>query len=188
MRPYSVYIPDNYAFGDGICSELRFDPNYQPPFVTTENFQITEEGMRWAVVGEGGTARAADLPYVSVAGKTGTAEYCDEIAWPLGLCRPGNWPAHAWFTAYAPYEDPNILMIGFVYNGGEGSGVALPIVVNTMQEYFRLQNERGENTLEAIPGSTETDTAVPAATAETDDAPANSTSPEDNPDAAGTGP
>ena len=188
IRPYSVYVPDDYAFGDGICSELRFDPNYQPPFIQTENFQIAEEGMRFAVVGAGGTARAADLPYVSVAGKTGTAEYCDEIAWPLGLCRPGNWPAHAWFTAYAPYEDPNILMIAFVYNGGEGSGVALPIVVNTMQEYFRLQNERGENTLEAIPGTTDSDATVPAATAEAATAPANSIVPEDNPDAAETGP
>lgn len=124
--------------------------------------------MRFAVLGEGGTARAANLPYVSVAGKTGTAEYCDEIAWPLGLCVPGNWPAHAWFTAYAPYEDPEILIMAFVYNGGEGSAVALPIVVQTMEAYYRLQNERGENTLEIPPeAALPTDSpAIPAPTTE----------------------
>ena len=61
---------------------------------------------------------------IDVAGKTGTAEYCDDVARPLGLCVPGNWPAHAWFMAYAPLEDPEILIIAFVYNGDEGSLVA----------------------------------------------------------------
>src|SRR5690606_12351147 len=168
IQPYTVFVPDGYAFDQGVCSELQFNETYQPPFVRTENFEIVEEGMRFAVLGEGGTARAANLPYVSVAGKTGTAEYCDEIAWPLGLCVPGNWPAHAWFTAYAPYEDPEILIMAFVYNGGEGSAVALPIVVQTMEAYYRLQNERGENTLEIPPeAALPTDSpAIPAPTTE----------------------
>ena len=139
-REYIVNVPDNYDFADSFCAPIRFDARYRPPFVTTENFSIVQQGMRFTVTN--GTAQTANLPYVMVAGKTGTAEYCDEIARPLGLCRPGNWPAHAWFTAYAPYENPEILIIGFVYNGGEGSAVALPIVVETMEAYFRLQNER----------------------------------------------
>lgn len=89
-----------------------------------------------------GTAQRANLPYVEVAGKTGTAEYCDDIARPLGLCVFGNWPAHAWFGAFAPYENPEIVIIGFVYNGIEGSRFALPVVVEVMEEYFRLKNER----------------------------------------------
>lgn len=147
MRSYTVHIPLNYSFGDSFCSPIRFDPDYRPPFVTTENLRVIQEGMRLAVTN--GTARAANLPYVAVAGKTGTAEYCDEIAGPLGLCRPGNWPAHAWFTAYAPYENPEILIMAFVYNGGEGSAVALPIVVETMEAYLRLKNERGGSSTSA---------------------------------------
>ncbi len=142
MRTYSVWTPQGYTFNDSYCAEIRFDPDYRPPFLTSENLRIVDEGARLAVTN--GTARAANLPFVAVAGKTGTAEYCDEIARPLGLCRPGNWPAHAWFTAWAPYDDPEIIMIAFVYNGGEGSSVALPVVVNTMEAYFRLQNERGQ--------------------------------------------
>jgi hypothetical protein len=143
MRPYTVLVAPDYGFFDSYCNEIRFDPEYRPPFVENEYFDLVEEGMRLTVTN--GTAQSADLPYVAVAGKTGTAEYCDEIARPLGLCVPGNWPAHAWFTAYAPYEDPEILVIAFVYNGGEGSAVALPVVVQTIEAYFRLQNEREQN-------------------------------------------
>lgn len=148
-RVYTVHVPRNYAFDQGYCTPLRFNPDYQPPFVSTENIQYVEDAMRFTVTG--GTAQTANLPYVMVAGKTGTAEYCDDVARALGLCRPGNWPSHAWFTAYAPADNPQtperevpeVLIIAFVYNGGEGSAVALPIVVETMEAYFRLQNARG---------------------------------------------
>lgn len=151
MRTYKVHVPLNYTFNGGVCQPIRFrtaSNPYYPPFVSTANLNLVQEGMRSAVTAEGGTARNADLPFVAVAGKTGTAEYCDDIAAPLNLCVPGQWPAHAWFTAYAPYEDPEIIIIAFVYNGGEGSQVALPIVIKTMEEYFRLKSER-----EAVPGA-----------------------------------
>ena len=82
------------------------------------------------------------LADINVAGKTGTAQYCDNIAQALGLCIFGGWPAHAWFNAYAPYENPEILVIGFIYNGDEGSRNALPVVVETIEAYVRLRNER----------------------------------------------
>jgi penicillin-binding protein 2 len=142
-RPYRIHIPLNYNFNGSVCQPVRFDEGYTPAFVNTENFLIVQEGMRQAVITEGGTARPADLPFVNVAGKTGTAEYCDNIARPLGLCRFGAWPAHAWFVGYAPYENPQIMIIAFVYNGDEGSRVALPIVRETLEAYCRIQESRG---------------------------------------------
>ncbi len=141
LREYRVSVPLNYVFNGRVCNANRFNPDYQPAFVSSANLQIIREGMRQAVTV--GTAQGANLPYVEVAGKTGTAEYCDNIAWPLGLCRFGNWPAHAWFVAFAPYQNPDIAIIAFVYNGQEGSLVALPIVVETLEAYLRLQNQRG---------------------------------------------
>ncbi|MEO1440047.1 MAG: penicillin-binding transpeptidase domain-containing protein [Chloroflexota bacterium] len=138
---YRVHVPINYVFNGNLCDPNRFDQTYQAPFLSDDSLQLTREGMRAAVTV--GTSQGANLSYVETAGKTGTAEYCDDIARPLGLCRPGNWPSHAWYTGYAPYENPEILVIAFAYNGGEGSGVALPVVVKTLEEYFRLQNERG---------------------------------------------
>lgn len=145
FREYIVHIPEFYTFNGRVCDDVRFDPDYLPAFITSESMQIIREGMRSAV--EYGTAASADLPYITVAGKTGTAEYCDNIAWALGLCVPGNWPSHAWFGAFAPFGenlDPEILIVAFVYNGDEGSANAVPIVVNVLEAYYRLRDERGQ--------------------------------------------
>lgn len=77
---------------------------------------------------------------VAVAGKTGTAEYCDNVARALDKCRFGAWPTHAWTLAYAPFEDPEIIILAFAYNGGEGGSVAAPIVARVMQAYFELKS------------------------------------------------
>ena len=145
LHSYRIHIPLNYSFNGSVCQRVRFrgpSEPYIPPFVSEPTLAMVREGMREAVIGEGGTAAPAALPFIEVAGKTGTAEYCDDIARPLNLCVPGQWPAHAWYTGYAPYDDPEIILIAFVYNGGEGSQVALPIVRRTMEEYFRLKQRR----------------------------------------------
>lgn len=145
---YRVHIPYNYTFNGGVCDSLRFDADYLPVFINNDSLEIVRTGMRLAVTQ--GTAQNAALPYVEIAGKTGTAEYCDNIAFPLGLCVPGNWPSHAWFTAYAPYTNPEILVVTFIYNGGQGSENALPVTRNVIEAYYRLKSER-EGT--PLPGS-----------------------------------
>lgn len=142
LRSYQVHVPYGYSFNDSICDQLRFNSNYTPAFFDEKNLNYVRVGMRDAVVL--GTSKGASIDYVAVAGKTGTAEYCDDVAFALDKCEFGNWPDHAWFTAYAPYEDPEILLIAFIYNGDEGSANALPVVKETMEEYFRLKNKRGE--------------------------------------------
>ena len=41
---------------------------------------------------------------------------------------------------YAPYENPEIAVVAFVYNGGEGASVAAPIVRAVMEAYFELKD------------------------------------------------
>jgi len=76
---------------------------------------------------------------IAVAGKTGTAEFCDDVALKANLCRFGAWPTHSWTLAYAPFDDPEIVIMAFAYNGGEGASVAAPIVGRVMQAYFELK-------------------------------------------------
>lgn len=99
-----------------------------------------KQGMRDVVVS--GTAsevfKGTDLQLQS-AGKTGTAEYCDNVAQAKNLCKPEAWPTHAWYTGYAPYDNPEIVVTAFVYNGGEGASVAAPIVQKVLQAYFDLK-------------------------------------------------
>ncbi len=82
--------------------------------------------MMLSVVNDG-TGTRARIPGVQVAGKTGTAEH-------------GNGqPAHAWFTAFAPADDPKIAVAVLVENGGKygaeagGGSVAAPIAKKVIQ-------------------------------------------------------
>ena len=101
--------------------------------------QSIQQGMRLAATDPSGTLNNTysfeDYP-IAVAGKTGTAEYCDDVANSLNRCTFGNWPTHSWTVAYAPYDDPEVVILAFTYNGGEGGSVAAPIVKLVMDAYF----------------------------------------------------
>ena len=150
MRQYSVFVPEDYPFNGSLCDARFWNPDYAPAFISSENMELVRRGMRDVV--SFGTANpeyngrptdiTAMLNGVASAGKTGTAEYCDNIAGPLGRCIQGAWPSHAWYVGYMPYEQPEILVAAFVYNGDEGSANALPIVARVLQAYQQLQFER----------------------------------------------
>jgi len=101
---------------------------------------LVQEGMRLVVEDEEGTAHDyAQLEGISSGGKTGTGEFCDDTAFRRGLCIPGNWPTHSWYTAFAPFENPEIVVVAFVYNGGEGAVTSGPIVQQVLEAYFQLK-------------------------------------------------
>jgi penicillin-binding protein 2 len=123
-----------------IVREVRdVDGNLVRPFeaelirkvpISAETVATIKEGLRGAVAY--GTALGANLPGISVAGKTGTAEYPGPRDWE------GHLPTHAWFTAYAPSDDPEIALVVFVEGGGEGSTVAVPIAAEILSYYFNV--------------------------------------------------
>jgi len=130
--------------------DITKDPKiavYDENLFTTGEYKVVEpwvvdlakQGMRM-VTQSGGTA---DIPFtgetIPSAGKTGTAEYCDNVAQSKNLCQPGNWPTHSWYVGYAPYDDPEIAVVAFVYNGGEGASVSGPIVRQVLDAYFELK-------------------------------------------------
>lgn len=78
-------------------------------------WRIIREGMTLAVQDPAGTAGAAKVAGLSVAGKTGSAE------------DPPRLKTHAWFSCFAPVEDPQIVVLVFVEQGGGGGAVAAPI-------------------------------------------------------------
>lgn len=109
--------------------------------VQPESIQAVREGTRLAVTANlfGTLNDLFDEFPIAVAGKTGTAEYCDDVARAADRCNFGAWPTHSWTLAYAPYEDPEIIVIAFAYNGGEGASVAGPMVARMIKSYFEIK-------------------------------------------------
>jgi penicillin-binding protein 2 len=101
-----------------------------------------QAGMRLAVSDPNGTLNHnfsfQDYP-IAVAGKTGTAEFCDDVAMAKNQCTRGNWPSHGWTVAYAPYDNPEIVVLVFMYNAGEGGRVVAGTVRDIMTAYFDLK-------------------------------------------------
>jgi penicillin-binding protein 2 len=96
------------------------------------------------VAGPGGTAHGINIPGVAAAGKTGTAEFFIDRNKDRLPDRDseGNLPTHAWFIGFAPYENPEIALVVFVFGGGEGSATAVPIANEILNYYFSQDKER----------------------------------------------
>jgi peptidoglycan glycosyltransferase len=84
------------------------------------------KNMMVAVV-QRGTGTSAQLPGVTVAGKTGTATN------PFGA-------PHSWFVCFAPAENPRVAVAIVVENAGYGAAVAAPIARDVLR--VALQNVR----------------------------------------------
>jgi len=127
------------------CDKGYCDKTGNIKIVEPSTVEAVRTGTRLAVTEDPlGTLHAVfteDYPLpIAVAGKTGTAEYCDDVASKANQCQFGSWPTHAWTLAYAPYEDPEIIILAFAYHGSEGGTVAAPIVARVMQAYFELKS------------------------------------------------
>lgn len=92
--------------------------------ISEEKIKIVREGLK-LVPTDGGTAWPFFTFPISSAGKTGTAEYGD----------PKD-KTHAWYTSFAPIDNPKIVLTVLVEGGGEGSSVAAPISKETYRYFF----------------------------------------------------
>ncbi len=101
--------------------------------VNGEYLALIREGMEGAVA-HGTATRRGQIEGVRIAGKTGTAQFCDDIMCGVGF----DQAQHAWYAAFAPMEEPEISVVAFLYNGGEGSITAVPVARDILAHYFGL--------------------------------------------------
>ncbi len=92
--------------------------------IPLQELKLIKSGLE-KVSKDGGTAWPFFTFPLSTAGKTGTAEYGD----------PKN-KTHAWYTSYAPADDPKIALTVLIEGGGEGSSVAAPVAKEIYRWYF----------------------------------------------------
>jgi penicillin-binding protein 2 len=130
--------------GYKVVPHLLKNAKLPPP----EHVPIDEKALRtvrggmWAVVNEpGGTAYgSARLPGVEIAGKSGTVQV---IAYAQRLNTrnlPFKYRDHAWFTSFAPAENPRLVVTVFAEHGGGGSRVAAPIAQAIYAKYFGIDH------------------------------------------------
>lgn len=120
---YPPYIIDSYLLGrDTIQGPRRVAPMEVP--LAKETLSAVQQGM-WEVVNmPDGSGRRAALPTIDVAGKTGSAA--------LGP------RTYAWFAAYAPFDDPGLVIVVVVEDATTGGVDAAPIAQQGFAAYFAV--------------------------------------------------
>ncbi len=122
---YQPYLVESILNGDGteFMKPERVEGKHID--VSQRTIDYMREGMS-ATTQEGGTAAYFRSLPKKVAGKTGTAEN------PHGR-------DHGLFVAYGPVENPELVVVAIVEQGGYGSTAAGPIVYKAFEEFFRGQ-------------------------------------------------
>lgn len=116
-----------------VVHTLPFDPQY---------YETSRFGMRRSVVEGPNLAARQECSGLSIAGKTGTAEFGPELTVknPNGAGTVIVRQSHSWFVGFAPYEDPQIEVVVLSEGSGDmndGSAtIAVPAVTQIMQAYF----------------------------------------------------
>ncbi|NDP48757.1 MAG: penicillin-binding protein 2, partial [Sulfuriferula multivorans] len=114
------------------------------------NLAVVREGMMDVMRPGGTAAAAASGASYTLAGKTGTAQV-------VGIKQGARYDArqlsrkyhdHALFMAYAPAEDPRIVIAVVVENGGHGGSTAAPIA-RAVFDYYLTGKRPGTMKLEA---------------------------------------
>lgn len=119
MKPYVVDRVENDA-GRIIKS---FQPSAYGSLMTQGEAELLK-GLMESVVEEGTGRKLSGLSYTA-AGKTGSAEYNDVKE-----------DSHAWFTGFAPVEQPEICVTIIVEGAGSGGDYAVPIARRIFDAYF----------------------------------------------------
>lgn len=120
---YQPYLVDSIINSDGSLFEKPKRAEGKHIDVSQQTIDYIRMGMS-ATTQEGGTASYfAGLPK-PIAGKTGTAEN-------------SHGRDHGLFVAYGPVDDPELVVVCIVEQGGFGSIAAGPIVYKAFEEFFQ---------------------------------------------------
>lgn len=122
FKPHLVSMVRNSIHGERKIAPQVIREN----FISKENVEVVRGGLRRAVI-EGSARRLSLLPF-SAAGKTGTAQWSTKKK------------THAWFTGFAPFENPRIVITILIEEGGEGSEAAVPVAYEILKRWGEARN------------------------------------------------
>lgn len=108
-------------------------------------WEAVHKALTGVVMDPGGTAHRSQLPGISMAGKTGTAQVVSYDKFGR-KARSKLTQDHAWFVAYAPSEKPEIAIAVIVEHGGHGGAAAAPVAQAVLRKYFEIYHDYGKAT------------------------------------------
>ncbi|HIJ77685.1 MAG: penicillin-binding protein 2 [Desulfobulbaceae bacterium] len=121
----------------------KFSPTQTGKTIASpESFALVRNALIDVVNTKRGTAKVAQLENITIAGKTGTAQVV-RLVHHRDLQEediPYKYRDHAWFTAYAPAEKPEIAVTVLVEHGMHGGSSAAPIAKTIIKKYFELKS------------------------------------------------
>jgi penicillin-binding protein 2 len=94
-----------------------------------------KNALRGVVNDARGTGSKARLANVVVAGKTGTAQVIGAKTAASTKAADGT-DDHAWFAAFAPVDDPQIVVSVLIEHGGHGGSTAAPIAKKVIEAFY----------------------------------------------------
>ena len=122
----------------------EFEPIIDVELIGMEkNFELIGKGLVGAVNDRHGTGKAARLKDITVAGKTGTAQVVTMEKYKEVEEEDVKYKHrdHAWFTSFAPAENPEIAVTVLVEHGGHGGSAAAPVAKKILERYFAKKVE-----------------------------------------------
>jgi len=122
----------------------EFEPIIDVELIGMEkNFELIGKGLVGAVNDRHGTGKAARLKDITVAGKTGTAQVVTMEKYKEVDEEDVKYKHrdHAWFTSFAPAENPEIAVTVLVEHGGHGGSAAAPVAKKILERYFAKKVE-----------------------------------------------
>ncbi|HSM83862.1 MAG TPA: penicillin-binding protein 2, partial [Nodosilinea sp.] len=120
---FAIAANDGYKVTPHLLKDNEEHRNWKESLELSDvTVDILHRGLRQVITG--GTGQSLNVPHLPpLAGKSGTAEA------PPGL-------SHAWFGAYAPMENPEVVVVAFAeHSGGGGGKVAAPMVLQVLEAY-----------------------------------------------------
>lgn len=134
--PYLVEGQIDPASGESQPAEKQ-NPHPMKLKIRKETQDAVLRALIGVVANERGTAHHLSRFKIPMGGKTGTAQVV-----ALGKqCASGGCGDHAWFIAFAPDENPKIVVSILVENGGHGSSMAAPLAGKLLEAYLASGEE-----------------------------------------------
>jgi len=131
----TVYRPRVLLNPESSAEEGEVARTYQ---LSEETFLFLKEALHGVVHAPQGTGYNCRIPGHEVAGKTGTAQVVSlSKRPPRGQPVPRHLENHAWFAAFSPVDDPEIVVCVFLEHGGGGGRNAAPVAKKVIQAYYK---------------------------------------------------